>query len=57
MKYKLEGVPKQHRNFGLVMDEMSIQAKLEFDIASQFHWKANSATQSKNSCEKERENP
>ena len=35
MKYKLEGVPKHHRNFGLVMDEMSLQAKLEFDIASQ----------------------
>ena len=35
MKYKIEDVPRQHRNFGLVMDEMSIQAKLDFDISTQ----------------------
>ena len=35
MSYKLEDVPPQHRNFGIVMDEMSIQPKLDFDINNQ----------------------
>ena len=35
LSYKIEDLPPQHRNFGLVMDEMSIQPKLEFDIGNQ----------------------
>ena len=35
LKYKLDDLPAHHRNFGIVMDEMSINPKLEFDIGNQ----------------------
>ena len=35
LRYKIEELPTQHRHFGLVMDEMSIQPKLDFNIGDQ----------------------
>ena len=35
MKFRLEEVPEHHRNLGLVLDEMSIQPKLDFDPSTQ----------------------
>ena len=35
LSYKIEDLEPQHRNFGIVMDEMSIQPKIDFDPGTQ----------------------